>query len=288
MLAIFLEEWPLLLFTLFAQLAIGTYLLIIIIRSFRNVDKKINNEITKKGILIVGPIMLVALILSLLHLGDPLKAYLSIGNLAASWLSREILFAGMFFVLWVISYYLDRINKWNQIIGWITAAVGIVAIFSMASIYSKTVNPAWTSINTYISFFGTTILFGAIVTSALFLFNNQVREGGYNVIKNTIVLVGFTVVVIQLVYLPVYMANLQFSNENAKLEPTFFLSNTFATSTIIRWVLSITALLIIGYVLNKKTSMKTQYFFYSIAFALVLAGEFIGRLMFYTAGIQVS
>src|SRR5690606_915427 len=136
----------------------GTYIFLVVIRALSNkMGKEKSIKLTGLGMTVVGPVMLVALILSLFHLGTPSGAYRAILNWDSSWLSREIIFAGTFFVLWLIGYLLERKGAWSQVLGWINSIVGVVAIFSMSSIYAATIMPAWTDFNTYLSFFGTTI-----------------------------------------------------------------------------------------------------------------------------------
>lgn len=288
MLEIFAEEWPLLLFTLFAQLAIGTYIFIVIIRSFqKKVDREMSINITKRGLLLVGPTMLVALVLSVFHLGVPLNAYLSVSNLASSWLSREILFAGIFFAFWALSFFLDWKNKWNQIVGWLTSAIGLGAVYSMASIYAATIFPAWTDVNTYLAFFGTTILLGVMAAMLILLMSKQAAAEGYSSILKAFGLVGLAAIVVQLIYLPVYVAGLPINGGEAGYQSAALLTGTYAVTTVIRWILSIVGLIIIGYAFIKMTSTKPLYSLYFTAVGLVLAGEFLGRLIFYTSGLHI-
>ena len=205
----FAEEWPLLSFTLLTQLAVGSYIFFVIIRSLKKkVDNNLGIKVTKRGMFLVGPVMLVALIFSVFHLGDPFGAYRSILNLDSSWLSREIIFSGAFFALWIVSYYLDRKGAWNQIVGWITSIVGLGAIFCMASIYATSIKPAWTDVNTYLAFYGTTILFGAVASMIAILLSKEEKTEGLKSILKGIGLVGLGAIVVQLIYLPVYVAGL--------------------------------------------------------------------------------
>lgn len=283
----FAEEWPLLLFTLLTQLAVGAYLFFVIIRSLKNkIDSKLSINITKRGMFLVGPVMLVALILSVFHLGDPLGAFRSIGNLGSSWLSREIVFAGGFFALWIVSYYLDRKGAWNQIVGWITSVVGLGAIFSMASIYATSIKPAWTDVNTYLAFYGTTILFGAVASMLVIILSKEEKSEGLTSVLKGIGLVGVASIVIQLIYLPVYVAGLSGSGL-AGIKSASLLTETYALSSIIRWVLSIVGLAIIGFVFFRQVKRKTQLKLFYAAFAFVLVGEFLGRYIFYATGVSI-
>lgn len=283
----FAEEWPLLTFTLLTQLAVGAYIFFVVIRAF---NKKLGNDmaikVTKRGIFLVGPVTALALVFSMFHLGDPFGAYRSLLNVGSSWLSREIVFTGLFFALWFVSFYLDRKGKWNQVIGWITSVVGVGAIFCMASIYTSSIMPAWTDINTYFAFYGTTILFGAVVSMIFLLLSEASKTEGIIRIMKGIGMVGLGVIILQLIYLPVYVSGLTMSGQ-AGLESVSLITGTYALSSIIRWVLSILGLALIGYVFYQNNQVKSRYTFYVTSLTLIIAGEFLGRYIFYATGVSI-
>lgn len=98
-------------------------------------------EFTRFGFLAVGPVMALALIFSLFHLGSPALAFCAISNLGSSWLSREILFAVLFLVLWFATYSTLRKGKTVNFLGWMTALAGFVTVYSMAGIYAASIRP---------------------------------------------------------------------------------------------------------------------------------------------------
>ena len=82
------DERPLVLFTVLAQMAVGAFITPgVFVLQLGATEAKI-------PVLFTGLIMLSALLLSLLHLGSPQRAYRAIANWRTSWLSREILIAG--------------------------------------------------------------------------------------------------------------------------------------------------------------------------------------------------
>lgn len=283
----FAEEWPLLMFTLLTQLAVGTYIFLAVIRSL---NKRINSEqslqITKLGMLLIGPVMLLAFVASVFHLGDPFGAYRSLGNLGTSWLSREIIFSGGFFALWIVTFYLDRKGVWNKIVGIITSLVGLMAVYSMASIYATSIKPAWSDVNTYIAFFGSTVLFGAVATMLLVIMSKEEKPEELTGILKGIGVVGLVAIIVQLVYMPVYVAGLSGYGQ-AGLESASLLTNTYAVSTIIRWALSIVGLALFSILFFRDKISKSQYPLFYTAFVLVLAGEFLGRYIFYATGVPI-
>lgn len=282
----FAEEWPLLLFTLFTQLAVGLYLFIIITRAVLHQNVELSTKLTSKGLLAVGPIIVIALFLSVFHLGDPFGAYRSLYNLASAWLSREIIFVGGFFALWCISYFLDRKGKWNQVVGYVTAIFGMFAIYSMASIYANSILPAWSDINTYLAFYGTTIVFGSVAMMMMLSFSKETEQEQVKKLIRIFSFVGLAAIIIQLVYLPVYTSSLVANGTNAGLESVALISSTFGVTTIIRWVASIIGLCLISWMLLKNTA-KINYGYIVTAFAFVLVGEFLGRFIFYSIGVKI-
>jgi anaerobic dimethyl sulfoxide reductase subunit C (anchor subunit) len=281
----FAEEWPLLLFTLFTQLAIGSYIFFVAIRSCKKINREECVRMTKMGMTLVGPVMLIALILSIFHLGTPFGAYRSILNVGSSWLSREILFAGLFFVLWIVGFVLERQGKWSQALGWVNSIVGVGAIFSMASIYASTIIPAWSNMNTYMAFFGTTIVFGATSTALSILMNKEEKSDSVLSVLKVTGIIGGLAIVLQLIYLPIYSSGLTMEG-TAGMESATLVASSYLYTTIIRWILSIAGVGILVYTLFRKT--KGSYANFVIAsLALVIVGEFLGRYLFYATGVPI-
>lgn len=283
----FAEEWPLMFFTLLTQLAVGSYLFFVIIRTFSGSDSNLAVNATKKGMFLIGPIMLLALILSVFHLGDPFGAYRSILNLGSSWLSREIVFAGGFFFLWIVSYLMERKGNWSKAVGWITALVGLGAIFSMASIYATSVKPAWTDVNTYFAFYGTTIVFGAAASIIAVLFSKEEKSDRLISLLKGIGIAGIAAVIIQLVYLPVYTSGLLTDGGEAGMASVAILKESYGIASIIRWLLTVTGLAAIGWALYRRMDARNKSFVYAAALIFVLVGEFLGRYIFYGTGVSM-
>lgn len=283
----FAEEWPLLSFTLLTQLAVGAYIFFVVIRAF---NKKIGNNlainVTKLGIFLVGPVTALALLFSVFHLGDPLGAYRALLNFGSSWLSREIVFTALFFALWLVSYLLDRKGTWNQALGWVTSIAGLGAVFCMASIYATSIKPAWTDIYTYLAFYGTTFLFGAVTSMIFILISKEEKSEGLISVMKGIGLAGLGVMLVQLIYIPVYLSGLSVQG-TAGLESVSLITETYAISTIIRWTLSFIGLAIVGYLFYRNRQMKQQISFYVAALTFVIAGEFLGRYIFYATGVSI-
>jgi anaerobic dimethyl sulfoxide reductase subunit C (anchor subunit) len=165
-----LHEWPLVLFTLTVQLAVGLYLALLATKSLLRVGHQAATFRGEGPNLLVGVLMSAALAVSLLHLGSPIRAVHTLSNLEESWLSREILVVLVFLGLWGLGYWLGRrpgTAPWMaRALAWATAMVGILLIWVMAKIYMVPARPLWDHWLTAASFLLTTLLLGTAAGAA--------------------------------------------------------------------------------------------------------------------------
>ena len=287
-------EWPLIVFTILTQMAVGTYFVLTILRSLlaKKIEPQTAAKVTNFGLLAVGPVVAVALLLSLFHLGSPLIAFYSVAHLSSSWLSREILFSSLFFVLWLISCYLIVKNKPANALNWITVIIGLLAVFSMASIYNASIMPAWMAADTFISFFGTTFVLGLIASAASIGFaakGEKPLEIMVSLLRRLSVF-ALAVIVLQLIFLPQYLTGLAGGGQAGQASAQM-LSASYSVPMFLHWFLSAIGAALLAYVLYKKGVEKfmrlpagTIY----LAFLIVLVGEFVGRILFYAIAVPIS
>jgi DMSO reductase anchor subunit len=113
----------------------------------------------------------IGLTASVLHLGQPLKAWRAFLGWRKSWLSREIIAFNIFaaaalptvVVPWVPSFV-----KWQSPIGSVAAVCGLAAVLVSAMVYVDTKRPLWCARITFGNFFGTTLLLGATFATVVF------------------------------------------------------------------------------------------------------------------------
>jgi Fe-S-cluster-containing dehydrogenase component/DMSO reductase anchor subunit len=99
------------------------------------------------------------LIASVFHLGRPLYAFRAIVGWRHSWLSREVLAFGILSACALLQLALPQ----SALIGWLTMMCGLTALMCSTMIYHDTRRPFWTGLNTAGKFFGTAILFAAVI-----------------------------------------------------------------------------------------------------------------------------
>jgi DMSO reductase anchor subunit len=167
------KERSLVAFTLLAQLCIGAFwalgLLYAWVAGAASVETA--QGLTSSGFLALIPLLVLALLASLLHLGTPQNAWRVAANLRSSWLSREIVFALLFTILEAVYALL----QWQQIgPGWLrlllwlsTAVTGGLLLYSMTRLYMLRTIPTWNTWMTPASFTITTLLMGSLAAGVL-------------------------------------------------------------------------------------------------------------------------
>ncbi|WP_280770649.1 dimethyl sulfoxide reductase anchor subunit family protein [Salipaludibacillus daqingensis] len=281
------EEWQLLLFTLMMQAAVGTFMFVVIVRSQSKLEINLREKITRTGLIFTGPLVVIGILLSAFHLGDPFGAYRSIMNVSTSWLSREILFTGLFFVMWAVAFILDRKGKWNTLYGWVTVMVGAAAIVSMASIYATSIIPAWSNFNTYLTFFGTAVFFGASIMILIIMRVSIEKTEQVQTILRSLAVTGGVVLIVQLAYIPIFLSGLTTAGASG-IQSLEVMSNQHIWSIMLRWALSLGGIGLILYALFRNKAIQTkQYGLFYAAFSMILVGEFLGRYLFYATGVPM-
>ncbi|MEA4900976.1 dimethyl sulfoxide reductase anchor subunit family protein [Desulfitobacterium sp.] len=285
---LFAEEWPLMTFTLLSQLAIGIFIVLMLVKAIIGSQDAQASKGIKFGFTVVGPVTLLALIFSVFHLGDPLGAPRSILNLGSSWLSREILTAGGFLILWFVFWWLSRKGKESSALGWITALVGLAAVFSMANIYSSSVRPAWDNGNTYIAFFGATFAMGVLGASSAIIYGMQGSALSSTLTKSlkNMGYLGAAAVLLPLLSLPVFISGLK-GGEAAAVASAQILTGSMAMLVISAVLLVLGIALLLHALFKGDPKVKSTFAnLIYVALVLVLIGEFMCRYLFYAIGIS--
>ena len=259
-------EWGLVLFTVLSQAAVGGFILTLCMR-LRNKDAALDG-IYRKSNLTLFAVSVVAMLASLFHLGRPLHALNALGNLGSSWLSREIVLAGGFVGLLFLSILFDRKPGVRQAVDWLTALVGVGVVASTATVYSVTIVPQWQGYQTYVAFFGTAAFLGAALAAGLMLVfghgTKAVAENLQMLIKVAVVAVAIEVVVAALAgsYSPLFM---------------------------LRWALALIGGLVPFLLVGRRlTAGQVPAGLVYGATLFVLAGEIVGRYLFYATGTPIG
>lgn len=203
------KEWSLIVNSIMMQLATGIFTCLAVYRLIleQQVGREAAMAITAPGMTFAGPVVLVGMIASLFHLGNPARAYRSVSNFSTSWLSREVFFTAAFFGLWLVHFIMEKSGHAHALMTWLTVATGVAGVISMAYIYFSTGKPGWGSRSTFADFFGTTLVLG--ILGSTIVLSTQNGAGEYSMKTLLIVSIVITLWVLLVRFV-----------EQAKLIPT--------------------------------------------------------------------
>lgn len=294
------NEWSLILFTLLIQAAVGAFIFNLIVGLLLK-DKIEQNKLYKiltPTQYAVGFFIIVGSLASVFHLGTPTNAANVFSNIGSSWLSREILFVGGFSLLWLVTFLMGRgKQEINQGLAIVTSVVGLIAVYSMAQIYTSTIIPAWQHFNTFVVFYGTTFLLGTLVSMSTINYaikkEAQSMEGSLseNIVTSFAYIVIVTVAV-QVLVAPIYILSLSNGNTAAVLSAEL-LYNEYVFLLGLRWLLMLFGGVLLTFLIWKQFYASKQLTITSsqgsiyLAFIVILVGEIIGRYLFYASGVPL-
>lgn len=300
------KEWSLVAFTLLSQMAVGAFLIVWLthLTTRQQASDMEVRRLCNGALLGVGPVVFISFLVSLFHLGSPVAAWRAISNLGSSWLSREIFFALAFFVMWCICAYLQWRGVGTETLRgtWagLTGLVGLLAIFSSAMVYLLPTRPAWNSLATPILFFASTFLLGALAAGTVFaiyyLVTGKASETQTALIRTAlknVSLVAMVVIVIQAITLVFQGAHLTGGTVQAQASGQLMLS-TYGAWFWLRVLLGIVAGFVLVW-LGWRTLVRAEKGVPVVvtnlvfaAFACVLVGEIVGRMLFYATVVPVK
>lgn len=281
-------------------MAVGSFVVLSIVRllAVRKAGQVEADRLTDSALFAIGPVLVLGLLASFFHLGNPLNAYNAIGNIGSSWLSREIFcgvaFAGLGAVFAFLQWRKLGSAALRNVLALVTALVGLGLVYSMSQVYLLRTVAVWDTVLTPVSFFTTAFLLGSLAVGAALVANyayiQRKNPGCAEVqcllLRSTLRWIAiFSIVLlgVEFVAMPLYLGYLATTPEAA--EAGELLVGTFNTLLITRLVLvfagaGLFAALVYRYAVSAGRERIMSYWTYA-AFALVLISEVIGRYLFY-------
>lgn len=297
------REWALLFFSILAQLAVGMVLALMIVRAYaaRKLGEEKASRLTEMPFYAIVPIMVLAMVASLFHLGKVLHIFGAVPNLGTSWMSREVVFAVAFMILTAVFAFL----QWRKIgsaalltvVGWITVVTGVALVYCMGMTYMLPVQPAWHTLATPVNFYLTSLLLGVLGT-AVFLVVVSARmqkdaatEEFVNGALRAIAISAIVLLGAQFVVLPIYMAFLG-TQGPAAVQTLKSLFNDYAVILGVRVFLVFAGAGVLAAYLHRKASGSGNETVLTDltygAFVLVLFGEVLARFLFYATHYRIG
>ena len=303
-----IREWALITFTIFAQMATGAMLVLMIVRAYltSKATTQDADAMLDGPLFIVVPIMGLALLASLLHLNNLINVVKAVPNLDSSWLSREVVFGVLFVVLAVVYTFIQwrklGSNALRTVIGWITALVGLTQIYSMGMVYMIRTQPAWNTLATPVTFFVSSLLLGGLAVAVAMLISHaqtqkkdnalaekqapQLRQVLQSIALDAVILLG-----IEFLVMPIYMAYLATQGPTA-LESVTLMVGPYLATLVIRLLLIFVGAGILATYLYRNAGMPGREKIVATltygAFALVFVAEVMGRVLFYATHVRIG
>ncbi len=305
-----LHEWALVIFTTIMQMAVGAFVLVGGIHLFaaRRYTVETADKLSDRALIAIGPVVVLALLATFFHLGNPLNAPRAISNFGSSWLSREIVLALVFTIGGAVFAFM----QWRKVatpavrnvIALVVAAVGLVLVYAMAAVYLLPTVPAWNTIVTPISFYITTFLLGALAIGAAYVVAYWRMRGDEKAEKDTqfeivavtlrwIALLSVGLLGLQFVVLPVYLASLTANASPAAAESVRILFDQNGVLFVLRLLFiflgaGVFSVFVYRTAATSGTTIRVLGSLVLVAFALVLVAEVLGRYLFYASMVRVG
>jgi anaerobic dimethyl sulfoxide reductase subunit B (iron-sulfur subunit) len=163
------SELPLIVFTLFTQLAVGGFWTMSML-SWLLIDSD-TTWLRWLPSLLIGASLGIGMLASFAHLGTKKNAWRVLQNFRKSSLSREILFTGLFGVSWLFTTIENAIRHRNSF-EWTatTAVLGIGLIHNMSQVYRFPAARSWNTWRTNAGFLLSALLLGISSMTSLLAF----------------------------------------------------------------------------------------------------------------------
>ena len=296
------HELPLVTFTILAQMSVGAFVVLGLIQLIgrAKVGTEKIDKLSDPALYAIGPLMILGLVASIFHLGNPMNAANSILGIGHSWLSREIFFGSAFAVMGAVFAFV----QWKKIasaglrqaFAVITGLVGLGLVYSMSMVYLLPTVPAWNSIATPIRFFVTTLLLGVLSVGAAFIFTlgRHAKKGTVDADETLLVrttlkwlaIAAMVLVGISFVTLPVYSLSLAVQGGAAAESAALIAGAGGGWIVVIRLVLLFVGAMLIGLFLLRSSASGKERSIAAVAYTamvMVLVAEVLGRMLFYAS-----
>lgn len=279
------HEWPLVLFTVLGQCVVGGVIVMGMAWMSASNNSELQNKIVR-SMFFLWVIMGVAFVASIMHLGSPLRAFNSLNRVGHSALSNEIASGSVFFAVGGFWWLVVVLKKMPAALGkvWLVVAMllGLVFVWMMTRVYQIDTVPTWYTGYTTLSFFMTVVLGGPLLGAVLLRLVNYPLAGTKLAALSVLaLLVTIGVIVLQ---------GFSLSGISSSIQQASALLPDYASLQVWRIVLLALGLGCWICPLARRLTPSTATLL--AGFVLVVAGELIGRGLFYglhmTVGMAIA
>ncbi len=281
------HEWPLMIFTVFGQCVAGGFIVLAVALLNGNLNREQQQRLVM-SMFGLWVLMGIGFIASTLHLGSPMRAFNSLNRVGASSLSNEIASGALFFAVGGLGWLLAALKKLPTGLRnlWliVTMVLGVVFVWMMVRVYNTidTV-PTWYSVWTPMSFFLTLFIGGPQL--GFLLLRVASVDGWAMRLLPAVSLLALAVSTIVALLQGAELATIHSSIQQAStLVPDY--------GSLMAWRVALLAVALVCWIVPQLKGYQPALPLLSLAFLLVLAGELIGRGVFYglhmTVGMAIA
>jgi len=281
------HEWPLMIFTVLGQCVAGGFIVLAVALLNGNLNREQQHRLVM-SMFGLWVLMGIGFIASTLHLGSPMRAFNSLNRVGASSLSNEIASGALFFAVGGLGWLLAALKKLPTGLRnlWliVTMVLGVVFVWMMVRVYNTidTV-PTWYSVWTPMSFFLTLFIGGPLL--GFLLLGVAGVDGWAMRLLPAVSLLALAVSTIVALLQGAELATIHSSIQQAStLVPDY--------GSLMAWRVALLAVALVCWIVPQLKGYQPALPLLSLAFLLVLAGELIGRGVFYglhmTVGMAIA
>lgn len=277
------HEWPLVIFTVFGQCVVGA-MVVMGLALMRENDVQARDRVVRM-MFFMWLVMGVGFIASVLHLGSPLRAFNSLNRIGDSALSNEIASGSLFFAVGGLGWLLAVLKKLPVALrnAWlvVTMILGIVFIWAMTRVYQIDTVPTWHNGYTTLSFFLTAVLGGPLF-AALLMQGAKVKTTGRAAAISVLALLATVAVIV--------LQSSDLATIHSSIQQASGLLPDYGSLQVWRIILLTAGL---GcWLCPLLRSQPPKGWGLAAGLVLVLAGELMGRALFYglhmTTGVAIA
>ncbi|WCG84643.1 DmsC/YnfH family molybdoenzyme membrane anchor subunit [Pectobacterium sp. A5351] len=277
-----LHEWPLILFTVIGQTVSGAFI-ILGLAILKNIIPENLNLKVHHSMLGLWLLMGVGFLLSMMHMGSPLRAFNSLLRIGHSPLSNEIAAGSLFFAFGGTYWLIALSNKFSTLFVRImlvtTMLLSLLFIIAITRVYQIETVPTWNNAYTTLSFILTACISGPVLASLL------LRIAGVNLISirflplSCIVAVIFSAMII-------FNQTIDLSSIETSAQKALDLVPNYKLLMSLKIILLISGIGIWLAFIQKERNPSVSVMVF--CFFAVFFGELIGRGVFYGLHMTVG
>lgn len=277
------HEWPLILFTVFSQTVVGSFLVLGLVTLSGKLSKDESMRL-HRNMFFLWALMGLGLMASVMHLGSPFRAFNALNRVGDSWLSNEILTSSLFFAAGGFYWLLKVLNKGSIVIHkamlLVAMLLGLSFMYAMIKVYLINTVATWDSVYTPLTFISTMLIAGLVFAHTLLVASRHKHRDLDNVLPT------FAAIAVALSLIITISQMIELSHISSAIVSASDLIPNMLSLQILR-----VTLLFIGFVLMfspRLISVKPSLPIMLLSFACILLSELINRGIFYALHMSIG